>query len=92
MRQGAGAVINNVMEITLGNYIQIGTMISMCIVFVVTLKGEYKVLAAGMTAIDKRLTMVELSLAGLNAATIQLARQEERLDSLAQRITDLERD
>jgi hypothetical protein len=77
-------------QVTLGNVLQILSIVGGWIWIVSNLKSEIKILVNSLIGIKERLTAVEISVTALNKATVELARQEVRLDSHAERLVDLE--
>lgn len=78
-------------ELTLGNLLNVGTIIGGTIIFVMSIKGRLDVLNTNLNVIDRRLTAVETSISALSQATVQLAKQEVRLDTLAKEIAELKK-
>ena len=79
------------MEITMGNLITVGSIIGCWAIFVTSLKGEIKLLSLALSGVDRRLTAVETSIQILSTATVQVAKQEVRIEGLEDRIKDLEK-
>lgn len=77
-------------DITLGNVLQIAAFLSVGYAFVASLKGRVDLLTQALTALDRRINSLESAVTSLNSSTIDLARQEVRLDSHARRIVELE--
>jgi hypothetical protein len=71
--------------ITLGNVITIITMAGSVYFFIMTMRGDLRVLG-------QRLTNVEVSVSQVTLALVQLAKQEARLDAHADRINRLEQE
>ena len=78
-------------EITLGNIITAGSILFGWGIYVVALRGKVDLLMQALGSIDRRLTAVESSMASQTQAFIQLAKQEVMLQSLDQRVDDLEK-
>ena len=78
-------------ELTLGNVLNIVTIAVGTIVFIMTMKGKLELLNHGLTVIDKRLTAVENAVSMISQATVQLAKQEIRLDILAKELESLKK-
>jgi hypothetical protein len=76
-------------ELTLGNLLTILTMGVVCITFVMAIKGRLDLLNQSLNIIDRRLTAVENAVSLIGQATIQLAKQEVRLDVLTKEIENL---
>lgn len=79
------------MEITLGNLFTIGAILGGWLVFLVSLKGQIQLLSQALSSIDKRLVAVEAAIAHFSQNTIELAKQGVRLESVVERVADLER-
>ena len=72
------------MEITLGNLITSGVIVGGWLWFFAGLKGKIDLLS-------QRINSLEVTIGNLSTALIQVAKQEVRLDSHAQRIQSLEK-
>jgi len=70
--------------ISLGNILTIVSIAATGFAFIMTMKGDVKLLSA-------RLDKVDAIMSKVTDALIQIARQEERLDHHAKRIEHLER-
>lgn len=77
-------------EITVGNILQIATILGGGMWFVAGVKNKIDLLTQAMQSLDKRLTSVEAAIGLLNQTTVELAKQEVRLDSHMQRLQRLE--
>jgi hypothetical protein len=71
--------------ITLGNILTIFAMAGSVYFFIMTMRGDLRVLG-------QRLTSVEVSMSQVTLALVQLAKQEARLDAHADRINRLEQE
>lgn len=78
-------------ELTLGNVLNIIAIAVGTIVFIMTMKGRLELLNQSLTVIDKRLTAVENAVSMISQATVQLAKQEIRLDMLAKEVESLKK-
>ena len=77
-------------EVTLGNVLQILAILGGGMWFMAGVKSKMELLTQALSGLDRRITSVETSISALNTTTIELARQEVRLDSHAHRLKDLE--
>ena len=73
-------------ELTLGNVLNIVTIGAGAIMFIMAIKGKLELLNQNLSIIDKRLTSVENAVSMISQATVQLAKQELRLDILTKDI------
>ena len=72
-------------SITLGNVLTIFAMGASVYFFIMTMRGDLRVLG-------QRLTSVEVGMSQVTLALVQLAKQEARLDAHADRISRLEQE
>ena len=78
-------------DLTLGNLLNIASIVIGCILFIMTMKGKLDLLNQNLYTIDRRLTAVEGLISTLSQATVQLAKQEVRLDIIAREIEQLKK-
>jgi hypothetical protein len=71
--------------ISLGNLLTIVAMVGSVYFFIMTMRGDLRVLG-------QRLTSVEVGMAQVTLALVQLAKQEARLDAHADRISRIEQE
>ena len=73
-------------ELTAGNIATIITIATSAVVFIMQIKGKLELLNQNLLVIDRRLTAVESAVSLISQATVQLAKQEIRLDILAKEV------
>jgi hypothetical protein len=77
-------------DISFGNLITWAGVFFAWVSFLMIMRNKVELIAHGIEVMDKRMSSVEMAIKTLTEVTIQIAKQEVKLDSHARRLGEIE--